>query len=733
MSRLSRIALIVAAVAFPTAGLVAHVRLVHPSNGTPLRWSNPATVSIVINATGSDDIADGSHETSLRMAIQDWNAVTGTTATLVEDASDVSQTRTDWSSTGIHLIYFDETNESGFFPIGSSTVAITPVWFFSSGLIQDADVLFNGSGFHFTTAGQAGRFDVGAVGAHELGHLLGLDHSGAVGATLYPYVDTGLVLQRSLSQDDAHGLRDAYPQGTWGRISGTIVRESDSSTVAGAYVVARDAGGRTAASTLATNNGAFTLRGLDPDVYTVYARPLDNPVDAGNLGSGHAGAETDFEPAVYAATATITGGETLDLGELAVGDDVALNLGTAGDQFPARVVVGQSRTITLHGSGLFNGSTLTASDPDLILGLPTWFGSQVSFQVTVPAGEPRGHVDLTVTNSAGALSILPAALEVTPPSPTVTSVDPDAGPMQGGAALTISGTEFFAGARIVIADQIYTDGVNASVVDDTTITLTTAATPPGTHDVVVIDASGVEGRLVAAYTARSAPVIDGVLPVAGQASGGTEVVLAGDGFLDGLAVRIDGIDQGAVTVEPDGTEARFTTVGGVAGGPYTLELENPDGSLTTSSFSYAAQLDPSVAAILPDSGSTGGGTIVTITGANFTGATTVRFVGDPGAAPVDAASVTFVDPGTLEVVTPAHEQGTVGVLVEEPGGPGTFVEQAFTFSGGGGGGGCAIAPVPAPPRPRAVLEGAWWLFAVVLLLTANARRARAATARRTNR
>jgi hypothetical protein len=28
--------------------------------------------------------------------------------------------------------------------------------------------------------------------------------------------------------------------------------------------------------------------------------------------------------------------------------------------------------------------------------------------------------------------------------------------MQGGAALTISGTEFLAGARIVIADQIYT-------------------------------------------------------------------------------------------------------------------------------------------------------------------------------------------------------------------------------------------------------------------------------------
>ena len=95
MGRLLGSVLVAAVVALCGAGLAAHVRLVHPSNpAVALRWNNPAGVSIVVSSIGSDDIPDGSHETALRMAIQDWNDVTGTTATLVEDTSDAGQART---------------------------------------------------------------------------------------------------------------------------------------------------------------------------------------------------------------------------------------------------------------------------------------------------------------------------------------------------------------------------------------------------------------------------------------------------------------------------------------------------------------------------------------------------------------------------------------------------------------------------------------------------------------
>ena len=208
-----------------------------------------------------------------------WNDLTGTSVQLVEDASASAQARTDWEQDDLHLIWFDENDSSGYFPSGSSTVAITPVWFFSNGLIADADVIFNGRGFQFTTSSQTGRFDVQDVGTHELGHLLGLDHSGWAGASMYPYVDSRILLHRSLSLDELRGMRDAYPSGSHARITGTVKRASDSSVVAGAQVVAVDANGRTSAGALSETDGTFELYGLEGGTYQVYAAPLDEPLD----------------------------------------------------------------------------------------------------------------------------------------------------------------------------------------------------------------------------------------------------------------------------------------------------------------------------------------------------------------------------------------------------------------------------------------------------------------------
>ena len=46
----------------------AHVRLVYQANGAPLYWSNPGSLSLVINSDGSDDINDGSEATAIRNA-----------------------------------------------------------------------------------------------------------------------------------------------------------------------------------------------------------------------------------------------------------------------------------------------------------------------------------------------------------------------------------------------------------------------------------------------------------------------------------------------------------------------------------------------------------------------------------------------------------------------------------------------------------------------------------------
>jgi hypothetical protein len=69
---------------------------------------------------------------------------------------------------------------------------------------------------------------------------------------------------------------------------------------------------------------------------------------------------------------------------------------------------------------------------------------------------------------------------------------------------------------------------------------------------------------------------------------------------------------------------------------------------------------PTVAAATPASGSTGGGTAVTITGTNFASGATVTVGGSA------ATSVVFVNSTTLRAVTPAHAGGNVSVVVTNP-------------------------------------------------------------------
>ncbi len=733
MKTLARIAA-TALAALLVAPATAHVRLIHPGNGNKLFWSAPSNIGIVISSTASDNLPNGSGTTALRNAIHAWNADTQTTATLVENTSALQRARTDWEANDIHMILFDENDDSGYFPVGSGTVALTPVWFGSSGAIQDADILFNGSGFDFTTSAQFGRFDVQDVGTHELGHLLGLDHSGWASATMYPYVDTSVILHRSLSQDDVLGLRDAYPAQAFATISGTIRRASNNSVVPGAHVVARDTSGRTAAAALAENDGDFVLRALAAGTYELYACPLDHPVSAANLGSGHT-VQTDFESTIFGQY-VVTAGQALAVGDLLVEADVALRLGGNADPYPLRATSGATTSHLLRGSGLTAGCTLEASDPTVTLSDFTWLTSQVQFDVDVPGGASAGHFDVMVTNTLGDRSILTAPFEITGPSPVVTTVAPASGSRNGGTAVTITGSNFAAGARVVIGPNIYVDGEigGATVVDASTITLTTAAMPTGTYDVVAIDATGVEGRKLNAFQASMLPSIDSLFPDVGSAAGGTSLSIVGAEFDPAAVVRIDGVQQTQVTVV-SATSIEVITSAGAPGGPYVVEVENPGGDIATSAFAYVATPDPAFLSIVPAAGTVNGGNTVVINGSNFTASTAVLFGADEdtGQGGTAATSVVFVDANTLEVVTPAHAAGMHSVLLQDTGsGQAVVAAAAFTFqsSGGGGGGGCSVVPVNGPRDARDALSNAAWLALTLGVLLLRQRRRVAVPVRR---
>jgi hypothetical protein len=106
-------------------------------------------------------------------------------------------------------------------------------------------------------------------------------------------------------------------------------------------------------------------------------------------------------------------------------------------------------------------------------------------------------------------------------------------------------------------------------------------------------------------------------------------------------------------------------------------------SYTSTGFSvfYVTPPQPSVTSISPASGSTAGGTVVTIQGNSLYGATEVTFGG------VDAAGY-LSDDDSISVITPPGAAGTVPVVVTTPGGSSPSGGAAtFTY----------VAPPPPPP------------------------------------
>jgi hypothetical protein len=537
-----------------------------------------------------------------------------------------------------------------------------------------------------------------------------------------------VLLHRSLSQDELHGLREMYPAGVSALIHG-LLKHPNTRPVIGAQVVAVDGAGRPCAGALSTPAGAWTIYGLDPGSYTLYAMPVDGPVSARQFGAGHT-VQTNFRRTEL-GSASVAASDDFDLGSATVLDESALEFGYVMDDFGKRVVRGLLTTLTLHGSGLVAGCTLACSDPDVLVTPLAWNGGSVQFRVDVPADAMDGNLDLTVSNPAGESRTLVAGLEITPPDPQLDTVLPAQGTDGGGTQVTIHGANFRAGQQLVLGGEIYAVGEpgGCELADANTLHLATRASVPGTFDVVVIDPTGVEGRRANGFTYAHVPEVQSTFPAAGYAGGGTLVVLRGQGFEPGLEVRIDGLPQTLVELQGT-TEIRVTTLAGVPGGPYQLEVENPGGAIATSAFSYTAAPDPLLEELEPGGGPMQGGNTITIHGANLGGTSAVLFGADAatGAGGTPAAALTVLDANTLEVVAPAHAPGAQNLLVRNDAtGQAVLLPHAYTFEGSGSGGGCYTQPHLPPAGPREMLAGAWWLAALLLALHSRAWQRRASS------
>ena len=284
-----------------------------------------------------------------------------------------------------------------------------------------------------------------------------------------------------------------------------------------------------------------------------------------------------------------------------------------------------------------------------------------------PAGT-AGAKSVAVTTVGGTFTKASAFTYIA--APTIKTVSPASGPIAGGTALKITGTNFIAGAT-----SVKVNGVAATSVVVVSPTSITAISPTGTTgstnvvaDVVVETLGGTVTK-VSAFTFAAAPTLTTVSPDSGPLAAGTAITITGTNFIAGATVKVNGVAATSVVVvsatsitakTPAGTAGARSVAVTTVGGTETLE----------SGFTYVAK--PTIASISPTSGSTSGDTEITITGTNFVVGATVKVNG------VAATSVVVVSATSITAVTPAGTVGAKSVAVTTAGGTATKTK-AFTY------------------------------------------------------
>ncbi len=277
------------------------------------------------------------------------------------------------------------------------------------------------------------------------------------------------------------------------------------------------------------------------------------------------------------------------------------------------------------------------------------FGYSVALSETASTAIVGGLADNNLAGAAWAFS-------TTPSPPTVASIAPPSGPAAGGTSVTIHGSGFVAGATVTIGSA----ATAVNVVSPTEITATTAATPVGPNEVVVSDTNGTStGGPSYTYTGPPRPTVASISPASGTSVGGTAVKIKGSGFIAGSTVTIGNAATSVVVASSTLINARTSAT---AAGSYPVVVSNANGTSTGGpSYTYVAPPPPTVTSITPASGTTAGGTLVTIKGTGFVAGATVT-IGNV------ATAVSVNSTAKLSAKTAATAAGTYAVVVSDANG-----------------------------------------------------------------
>ena len=228
------------------------------------------------------------------------------------------------------FVFFDSINTLGFITDeslrGTGILGATNfIVFTNTGEIAESDIFFNADApWSANPNGTPGRFDYQATALHEIGHFIGLDHSGLgymesrgarrllveESAIMFPFAfPPGTTIGRALTTDDVIGVSLIYPASGGARkgsVSGTVTK--DGRGLEAAHVTLFNPFTEELIGVFTDQAGNYRVEGLSPGPIIMRVHPIVEPTSPSDFSFEDAFIDLDWSVTFREGRAEVTAG-----------------------------------------------------------------------------------------------------------------------------------------------------------------------------------------------------------------------------------------------------------------------------------------------------------------------------------------------------------------------------------------------------------------------------------------